>query len=258
MNLLEVKNLAIEYKGGIKALNDLNFELMPGEILAVVGESGSGKSTLAHTLLDLLPLDCRKSGRILLNDIDILTQNEKKWQALRGKDISLVMQEPAASFNPLFTLDYQFREILFCKLGIKEKKQADEIIKQALIDVKLPQPESLIKSYPHQLSGGQLQRIAIAMAISVKPKILIADEPTSSLDVTSESQIVNLFKELNQKLGLAIIFITHNLDIVKILSSRALVLKKGILEEFGSTENIFKAPKSPYTKELLASLSQLE
>ncbi|MBP7089078.1 MAG: ABC transporter ATP-binding protein [Candidatus Omnitrophica bacterium] len=259
--ILEVKNLSVSYQtkeGFTEALDKVSFELKEGEILGLVGESGCGKSTFAYSVLDLLSQDTIKKGEIIFDRENIFNLSPKDLENLRANKIGLIFQEPASTFNPVLSIEYQFREILKNKLKIRENKKIEKIILEALDKVRLPDAERIIKSYPHQLSGGQLQRVAIAMAISLGPKILIADEPTSSLDVTIESQIVNLFKDLKEQLNLTIIFITHNLDLVKALCDRVVVLYQGRVLEISDVKELFINPKDSYTKELLVSLKEIE
>ena len=244
--------------GYVDALKKANWGIKESEILGIVGESGSGKSTLALSVLNLLPLDAKSKGEIIFKGRDIFRANEKESEILRGNQIGLIFQEPASTFNPVLSLNYQFQEILKSKLNIKSKKERNEIIYDSLNKVRIQEAERILKSYPHQLSGGQLQRVAIAMAIALKPAVLIADEPTSSLDVTIESQIVYLFKELRDKLKLTIIFITHNLDLVKALCDRVVVLYQGEVREIKGKEELFVRPEDNYTKSLLASFEDLE
>lgn len=259
--ILDVRDVTVSYcgaKGYLKALQNVSFDLDEAEILGVVGESGCGKSTLAYSVLDLLPLDAKREGQIIFEGRNIFSQNATELQRLRGKKIGLIFQEPASSFNPVLSIGYQFNELLATKLNLKSKSQRQDIIFDSFKKVRLPETKRIIKSFPHQLSGGQLQRVAIAMAIALGPKILIADEPTSSLDVTIESQILHLFKELREKLNLTIIFITHNLDLVKELCDRVLVLYNGQLKELRKKDELFIDPKDDYTKKLLLSLEELE
>jgi len=259
--ILEVKDLRVSYKSKTKyvdALKGVSWVVKEGEILGIVGESGSGKSTLALSILNLLPFDSKVEGQITFKDKNIFKAKEKELEILRGNQIGLIFQEPASTFNPVLSINYQFQEIIQSKLNIKSKAEINEIIFDCLEKVRVREPERILKSYPHQLSGGQLQRIAIAVAIALKPAILIADEPTSSLDVTIESQIVHLFKELSDKLKLTIIFITHNLDLVKALCDRVVVLYQGKVREIKTREELFANPEDDYTKSLLDSFSQLE
>jgi len=259
--ILEVKDLSVTYRGRTKyvnALKKVSWGIEEGEILGIVGESGSGKSTLALSILNLLPPDSKSEGQIIFKDKNIFKAKEKESEILRGNQIGLIFQEPASTFNPVLSMNYQFREILQSKLKIKSKVEREKIIFDSLNKTRVREPERILKSYPYQLSGGQLQRVAIAMAIAFKPAILIADEPTSSLDVTIESQIVHLFKELRGKLKLTIIFITHNLDLVKALCDRVVVLYQGQVREIKAKEELFTNPENSYTKSLLDSFSELE
>lgn len=259
--ILEVKDLSVSYRSRTKyvnALKKVSWGIKEGEILGIVGESGSGKSTLALSILNLLPLDSKSQGQIIFKDKNIFKAREKELEILRGNQIGLIFQEPASTFNPVLSMNYQFQEILQSKLKIKSKVEREKIIFESLEKTRVREPQRILKSYPHQLSGGQLQRVAIAMAVALRPTILIADEPTSSLDVTIESQIVHLFKELRDKLKLTIVFITHNLDLVKALCDRVVVLYQGEVREVKSKEELFTNPEDSYTKSLLDSFSELE
>ena len=278
--ILEVKDLSVSYWSRDKyvdALKKVSWGVKEGEILGIVGESGSGKSTLALSILNLLPPDSKSQGQIIFKEKNIFKAKEKESEILRGNKIGLIFQEPASTFNPVLSMRYQFQEILQSKLNpvrnvkdiicrnnisdgvnIKSKAEIEKIIFDCLEKARVRQPERILKSYPHQLSGGQLQRIAIAVAIALKPTLLIADEPTSSLDVTIESQIVHLFKELRDELKLTIIFITHNLDLVKALCDRVVVLYQGAVREIKTKDELFTNPEDDYTKSLLESFSQLE
>jgi len=259
--ILEVKDLSVSYRSRIKyidALKKINWGIKEGEIFGVVGESGSGKSTLALSILNLLPEDSKAQGQIIFKGKNIFKAKERESEILRGNQIGLIFQEPASTFNPVLSMNYQFQEILQSKLNINSKLAINKIIFDCLEKVRVREPQRILKSYPHQLSGGQLQRVAIAIAIALKPTILIADEPTSSLDVTIESQIVHLFKELRDRLKLTIIFITHNLDLVKALCDRVVVLYQGQVREIKAKEELFANPEDEYTRSLLESFSQLE
>ena len=261
MMILEVNNLNVSYysrEGYVNALTAIDLGIKEGQILGIVGESGSGKSTLALSILNLLPLDAKREGTIKFKGKDISSLKEKEFNRLRGNQIGLIFQEPASAFNPVLSIGYQFAEVLKERMRIQDKTERLKIISQSFERVRLAESGRIIKSYPHQLSGGELQRVAIAMAISLKPTLLIADEPTSSLDVTIESQIINLFKELNKQLNLPIIFITHNLDLVKILCDKVAVLYQGQVREINHKEQLFASPQDNYTKSLLAAFNELE
>lgn len=256
--LLQIKNLTVQYAAaGVKALDGVSVDVRDGEILGIVGESGSGKSTLAYSLLGLLPYDCAKSGSIIFEEKDIFSLPDKELEKLRGREAALITQDAAGSLNPVLTVGYQFRELLRYKAGIAGEK-AETLISDFLARVHLPDRQRVVRSYPHQLSGGMLQRVCIAMSLALSPRLLIADEPTSSLDITIESQIIHLFKELKQSLNLTVLFITHNLDIVRVLCDRAVVLQAGRVREIQETSGLFSTPKDEYTKSLLSSLKELE
>jgi len=259
-NIIEVKNLSVEYLGErtVKALNGVSFDVKKGEILGVIGESGSGKSTIATSVLNLLPENAKARGEINFKGKNILNLSESDLCRIRGKEIGLIMQDPAASFNPVFTIKYQFEEFLKVK-GICENKQARAaLIESSLKRVSLNEPLRILKSYPHQLSGGQLQRVMIALIVSASPDLLIADEPTSSLDVTIESQLIHMFSRLRDELGLTIIFITHNVGLLQVLCDRVVVLCKGRVREIGEKSSVITNPQDSYTKELIDSVRKIE
>ena len=259
--ILDIKNLNVSYcseVGYVKALENINLNLIQGEILGVVGESGSGKSTLAYSILNLLPFDAKVSGEIIFKGKDMISSSNRELEKVRGNRISLIFQEPASTFNPVLSIGYQFNEVLKSKLNIKSQLMREQIIFDSFKKVRLDEAERILVSYPHQLSGGQLQRAAIAMAIAFGPSFLIADEPTSSLDVTIESQIIRLFKELKEDLNLTLMFITHNLDLVKFLCDKVAVIYKGQMREFKEREELFHNPQDSYTKDLLSALGKLE
>jgi microcin C transport system ATP-binding protein len=259
--ILEVKDLSVAYRGRtgyVDALKRVSCGIKKGEILGIVGESGCGKSTFALSILNLLPSDAKSEGTILFKGKNILKAGQAEAENLRGSQIGLIFQEPASTFNPVLSINYQFQEILEHKAGIRKKARRKEIIFDSLKKVRVSEPQRILNSYPHQLSGGQLQRVAIALAIALNPVVLIADEPTSSLDVTIESQIIHLFQELKDKLKLTIIFITHNLALVKALSDRVVVLYRGEIREAKSRKEVFDNPEDSYTRALLASFRDLE
>lgn len=259
--ILEINNLTVIYKNNqeaVKALDNISFSLASREILGIVGESASGKSTLALAILNLFNSQVELSGRIIFNQEDILGLSDQQLNKLRGNQIGLIFQEAASSLNPLLTIGYQFHEVLKEKSGINDQALRNKIVLEKLGQVKLTRAQDLLYCYPHQLSGGQLQRIVIAMAIALKPKLLIADEPTSSLDVTTQSQIIYLFKELRDELDLPIIFITHNLDLVKTICQRVIVLYRGQIREITDTNLLFVNPQDSYTKTLIDSFMAIE
>ncbi len=257
--LLTVKKLSVRYKEKSQpALNGIEFDLYKGEILGIVGESGSGKTTLASSILNVLPLQTEIKGKVVFENKNLLSLDEVRLDAIRGKEIGVVFQEPAASFNPVLSIGYQFVEFMQQKLKVKTKRHCCNKMEELFNKVGLKETKRVAKSYPHQLSGGQLQRVMIAMALSTNPKLLIADEPTSSLDVTIESQIVNLLKSLKEELNLTVLFITHNLALIDVLCDRVVVIYKGRVQEISHKKELFSNPQSGYTRELLASFKELE
>ena len=257
--VLTINNLAISFQADgktIPAVKNISFSVNRGEIIAIVGESGSGKSVTALSLMKLLPQQAKISGKILFYDrnnvaTDLLSLSPKKINALRGKDIAMIFQEPMVSLNPLLTCGYQVMEAiqLHQKADVKTaRKRTIELFEK----VNLPVPSDMIDRYPHQLSGGQKQRVMIAMAISCNPSLLIADEPTTALDVTVQKTILQLIKSLQQQSGMGVIFITHDLGLVADIADKIVVMYKGEIVEKGNTIEVFKNPKHPYTKALLA------
>lgn len=250
-NLLSVKNLSIAF-GESNAVNNLSFTLMAGKTLAIVGESGSGKSVSSLALMGLLPKQTRiTADELLFDGVDLYTATEEEHRLLRGKAISMIFQEPMTSLNPAMRCGNQVAELLTLRLG-KSKAVAKQIVLEWFEKVKLPDPEGTYKKYPHQLSGGQRQRVMIAMAMCTKPKLLIADEPTTALDVTVQKNILKLLRELQQEIGMAMIFITHDLGVVKEIADDVLVMYRGDVQEQGPMQQILEHPQSAYTQGLLA------
>ncbi len=257
--ILEVKNLKVEFaleEQKIHALKGISFFLNPKEIVALVGESGSGKSVTCYSILKLLPKYANVGGKIIFNKnskkIDILSLKESEIRKIRGNDISMVFQEPSAVLDPLMTIGKQIVETIKAHNDIPEEK-AKEIAIETLKKVKIPQPERRFYQYPHELSGGLKQRVAIAIAIVNNPSVLLADEPTTALDVTVSAHILKLFLELKENMGLGILLITHDLGVVAEVADRVIVLYKGEIVEQGDVFEIFDDPKHPYTKKLLTS-----
>jgi peptide/nickel transport system ATP-binding protein len=242
----------------IPAVDDISFQVYPGEIVGIVGESGCGKSVTSLSIMKLLPNPPGKivSGKILLNGEDLVHASEKRIRQIRGKEIAMIFQEPMTSLNPLFTIGNQLMEAVKIHYPWPKKKIYERCIEMLKL-VGLPRVEELMKSYPHELSGGMRQRVMIAMALICDPKVLIADEPTTALDVTIQAQILQLMKELNEKLETAILFITHDLGVVSQLCERVIVMYAGKIVEEGTVEEIFAHPKHPYTKGLLASIPDI-
>ena len=256
-NLVEIENLQVKFNtdsGEVNAVNGISFNIKKGETLALVGESGSGKSVTARTIIRLLADNAIISDQtsIKFNGTNINSYSEKEYQNIRGKNISMIFQEPMSSLNPIYTIENQISEVLKIhgKFSDKElKEKCLELLKQ----VQIPEPESRLSQYPHQLSGGQRQRIMIAIAIANNPDLLIADEPTTALDVTVQTEILKLLQSLQQKYQMSILFITHDLTIVRQISDRVCVMYNGKIKETGITKEIFENPKDEYTKHLLSS-----
>jgi microcin C transport system ATP-binding protein len=236
------------------AVDHISFEIKRGECVALVGESGSGKSVSALSILKLLPypVASHPSGSIRFNGRDLLTLSEREIREIRGNDISIIFQEPMTSLNPLHTIDRQISEILHLHRPISNSAARARVL-ELLTQVGIPEPETRLGSYPHQLSGGQRQRVMIAMALANEPDLLIADEPTTALDVTVQAQILALLAEIRQRLGMSLLFITHDLGIVRRIADRVCVMNGGKIVEQGLVEQVFTAPKHPYTKALLAA-----
>ncbi len=260
-NLLTVKKLSISFKASkehFKAVKDISFELKRNQILGIVGESGSGKSVTALSILGLLPKNQTKlSGEISYQGDNLLSFNEKRYKSIRGKQISMIFQEPMSSLNPSLTCGYQVVEILRCHESIS-KLEAKKRVLSLFEKVKLPRVAELFDQYPHQLSGGQKQRVMIAMAIACKPDVLIADEPTTALDVTVQNEIVKLLKELQEETQMSILFISHDLSLVSEIADEVIVMYRGDILEQGRASQIFKEPKAAYTQALIKSKPSLE
>src|SRR6476620_9960193 len=255
--LLEVKDLSVAFRHGQRetlAVDRISFSIKKGETLALVGESGSGKSVTALSVLKLLPYPAahHPSGAIRFKGQDHLRLSEAEIRRVRGNDITIIFQEPMTSLNPLHTIERQIGEILLLHRGLTGQAARTRII-ELLTQVGIPSPAQRLKSYPHQMSGGQRQRVMIAMALANEPDLLIADEPTTALDVTVQAQILKLLKEIQTRMGMAILFITHDLGIVRKLADRVCIMKQGKIVEQGTVERVFQAPEHPYTRALLAA-----
>src|SRR5690606_32886872 len=259
--VLEINQLRTSFftdDGEIPAVDNISFKLYPGEIVGIVGESGCGKSVTSLSIMGLLPKPQGKivSGEILLNGEDLVKAKEKRMLEIRGNEIAMIFQEPMTSLNPLFTIGNQMIEAL--RIHKKTtKKQAFERSVEMLRLVGMPDAERVMKRFPHELSGGMRQRVMIAMALICEPKVLIADEPTTALDVTIQAQILQLMKEINQKLQTAILFITHDLGVVASLCERVIVMYAGKIVEEGDVKTIFNNPQHPYTIGLLNSIPDI-
>jgi len=259
MALLEIRNLSVSFetaKGPFKAVDGIDITVDSGEVLAIVGESGSGKSVSMLAVMGLLPDTATVTAdKVDFNGIDLLDITPGQRRAIIGRDISMIFQEPVASLNPCFTIGYQVGEVLRCHLGLKGRAQHKRVI-ELFEAVGIPEPESRLKSFPHQMSGGQCQRVMIAMAIACNPKLLIADEPTTALDVTIQKQILDLLADLQNQYGMGLIMITHDMGVVAEIADRVVVQYKGRKMEEADVLSLFENPKSPYTKALLAALPE--
>ncbi len=258
---MEVNNLSVSFKveeGEVQAVRNVSFNLKKGETLAIVGESGCGKSVLCKSLMRVLPYNGYiKNGEVLLKSSDLVKKSEKEMEDIRGKNISMIFQDPMTSLNPTISIGKQIAEAVIIHQGISKseaKKRAIELIELVGID----NPEKRFKQFPHHFSGGMRQRIVIAIALACNPDVLIADEPTTALDVTIQAQIIDLIKDLQHKIGLSIIFITHDLGVVATIADRIAVMYAGKIVEIGTVEDIFYDPRHPYTWGLLGSLPTLD
>lgn len=260
--LVDVKALETTFftdDGVIPAVDHISFDIKEGELLGIVGESGCGKSVTSLSIMGLVPNPTGKitHGEILLNGQDIAKYNDKQMRAVRGKDIAMIFQEPMTSLNPLFTIGSQLVESIRIHNKSWSKKRAINRAVEMMKLVGLPRAESLLKDYPHQLSGGMRQRVMIAMALVCNPKVLIADEPTTALDVTIQAQILKLMRDLNERLNTAILLITHDLGVVAETCERVIVMYAGQIVEEAPVRSIFKNPKHPYTKGLIQSVPDM-
>ena len=244
--------------GEVKALNDVSIHLNDGEVLGIVGESGSGKSVTAYSLMGLTAYPGRLvGGTIDFNGHRINDLSEKEFRKIRGNEVSIIFQDPMTSLNPVYTIGNQIMEVILLHTD-KNKEQARARAKELLELVGINEPEKRLKQYPHELSGGMRQRVMIAIALACEPKLLIADEPTTALDVTIQAQILELMMDLKEKLGMAIIMITHDLGVVASMCDRIAVMYAGRIVEYGTTDDIFYNPKHEYTKGLLKSIPRLD
>ncbi|WP_430473946.1 ABC transporter ATP-binding protein [Thalassospira lucentensis] len=252
--LLNVRNLAVSF-AGVPAVKGVSFAMARGETMALVGESGSGKSVTALSLLQLLPYPraTHPTGSIIFDGQEMVGADERKLRKIRGNRISMIFQEPMTSLNPLHNIEKQIGEVLLLHKGLRAGKARERILE--LLDlVGIPDPASRLKALPHELSGGQRQRVMIAMALANEPELLIADEPTTALDVTIQAQILELLQDLQNKLGMALLLITHDLQIVQKMAKRVCVMKDGEIVERGDGHGLFENPKHPYTKKLLSAV----
>ncbi len=255
--LIEVRDLAVEFVSGAqqqRVVESVSFDIRRGETLALVGESGSGKSVTAHSILRLLPypLAQHPAGSIRYENQDLLHLDEKKMRHIRGNRIAMIFQEPMTSLNPLHSIEKQINEVLMLHKGLRGKEATARTL-ELLELVGIPDPVKRLKALPHELSGGQRQRVMIAMALANEPELLIADEPTTALDVTVQLKILELLKHLQARLGMALLLISHDLNLVKRIAHRVCVMQRGCIVEQASCEELFRAPQHPYTKMLLGA-----
>ncbi len=260
--ILDVVGLKTVFKtrgGEVHAVNSVSFDVAPGELLGVVGESGSGKSVTMMSLIGLLPTPPAeiRDGSITFEGRDVRSMSEDELRRLRGGEIGFVFQDPMTSLNPVFTVGYQLIEPLREHLGLS-KRAAKARAAELLALVGIPDAEARLRDYPHQFSGGMRQRVMIAIALACDPKLLIADEPTTALDVTIQAQILELVKDLRQKLGMSIIWITHDLGVVAGIADRVIVMYGGQIVEHATVEELFANPKHPYTRALLETLPDMD
>ncbi|OBZ08882.1 peptide ABC transporter ATP-binding protein [Bacillus sp. FJAT-27264] len=260
--ILKIENLHTHFftdRGEIPAVDGVDLYINPGEVLGVVGESGCGKSVTSLSVLRLVPSPPGRivEGRIFLKGQDLVTLKEKEMRKIRGNAVSMIFQEPMTSLNPLFTVGQQIIETVRLHRGMSKRQARDHSV-DMLRKVGIPRPESIIDEYPHQLSGGMRQRVMIAMSISCNPELLIADEPTTALDVTIQAQILDLIRRLNEEQGTAVMMITHDLGVVAEMCHRVAVMYAGKVVEEGSVHDIFKHPLHPYTRGLIQSVPRMD
>jgi oligopeptide transport system ATP-binding protein len=260
MNLLEINNLNISFDtndGVVKAVNDVSFNLGKNESLAIVGESGSGKTQLVFSILDLLAKNAKVSGSIKYESNEILDLSEYEMNRIRSEKISIIFQDPMTSLNPYMRIRDQLNEVLIHHKGYKVKEATAESVRM-LDAVKIPDAKNRINMFPHEFSGGMRQRVMIAMSLLCNPNIIIADEPTTALDVTVQAQILELFKEIKKEFQTSLILITHNMGIVDNISDKTLVLYAGRVMEYGLTKDIFMHPSHPYTRGLIEAIPRID
>ncbi|GAB4487668.1 MAG: ABC transporter ATP-binding protein [Thermodesulfovibrionales bacterium] len=256
MSLLDVRGLTVSFNAAKKpfcVVRNLSFTIGESEVFGLAGESGSGKSITALSILGILPPSAASTGSIFFRNRDLLTLDRESMRKIRGREISMVFQEPMTSLNPVLTIGYQIAEVLITHQGMTKKDALDKAV-DLLREVKIPSPEMRVREYPHHLSGGMRQRVMIAMAIACNPALLIADEPTTALDVTIQAQILDLIQRLREAHKMSILLITHDLGIICENAARVGIMYAGRLMEVAETSEIFRTPRHPYTVGLLASL----
>lgn len=255
--MLEIKDLTIQYGDKLPVVENFSLSLKKGEIITIVGESGSGKSTVLSSILGLLPNGGKIiSGDIIYNGESMLSKSLNQWRELRGTEITMISQDSGGTLNPIRKIGKQFVEYIqtHSKMSAKE---AEEKAKDMFSKVNLPDPEIIMKSYPHQLSGGMKQRVGIAMALTFRPKIILADEPTSALDVITQAQIVKEIMDLRKKFDTSIIMVTHNLGVAAYISDKIIVMQNGKIVDAGNKNEVIENPKSEYTKKLLEAVPEI-
>lgn len=259
--LLSVNDLKVRFHtldGVVRAVENTSFNIGRGENFGLVGESGCGKSTTGLTILKLLPPNAVvEGGSVLFGGVDLLKIPEREMRKIRGKEISIIFQDPSTSLNPLFTIGKQLSDVFKTHFNVGDEEELRKMVIEALQDARLPDPERVYGMYPHELSGGMQQRAMIAIALSTKPKLLIADEPTTMLDVTIQAQILDLIVELKRKLNLSILFITHNLGIIAEICDRLAIMYAGTVVEEGPVEQVFESPLHPYTCGLMEAVPKI-
>lgn len=256
MPLLKIRNLNIYFRSAnssVKVVSGLNFEIKEAEVFGLVGESGCGKTLTALSIMGILPQNAFAEGEIIFKGNNLLELDKESMRRLRGKELSMIFQEPMTSLNPVLTVGYQVAEVLTTHIGLSKREAMANTV-ELLRAVKIPSPEIRIKEYPHQMSGGMRQRVMIAMAIACKPSLLIADEPTTALDVTIQAQILDLIQRLREDMKMAILLITHDLAIIAENAKRVAIMYGGRLMELADVEELFNNPRHPYTIGLLESL----
>jgi oligopeptide/dipeptide ABC transporter ATP-binding protein len=258
--LLRIQDLRVYYYAGsstVRAVDGVSLSIGHGEVLGLVGESGSGKSTLGYAILRLIPPPGRiVSGSIVFKNIDLLSLSDREMNSIRGREITMIFQDPVASLNPVVKVGDQLADIITSKLGV-DRDKAISIAIEALKLVRLPEPELILERYPHELSGGMAQRVVIAMAIAVRPSLIVADEPTTALDVTIQVQVLELLRMLTRRLGTSIMLITHDIAAVSYIADRLAVMYAGKLVEEGRVDDVLNEPLHPYTQLLLSSVPRI-
>ncbi|KOF14067.1 ABC transporter ATP-binding protein [Ensifer adhaerens] len=255
-HLLEVRNLSVEFHtvmGVVKAVRNISYHLDRGETLAILGESGSGKSVSSSAIMNLIDMPPGRisSGEILLDGVDLLKMPAQKRREVNGRRIAMIFQDPLSHLNPVYTVGWQIREALTTHGAVRAEAQSEAL--RLLTRVGIPDPEKSLDKYPHEFSGGQRQRVMIAMALALRPDLLIADEPTTALDVTVQAEVLALLEELQQETGMAVLIITHDLGVVAEIADRVVVMEKGELVEAGTVRDVYKNPQHPYTRKLIAA-----